>query len=532
MVPGFGWLVGIALVPVLLVISPNHFWPTWSALAAVYGLYNALTLYWISYWAPGFGWLLLLVAGYLSPWILIPACCCRLFSAVTIRSASTAGWLLLPASWALMEILSRRLVFGAIWTIFGQPLSDYPALMQASALGGPELLSLLALALNVACVLGFKRTLPPSIRILALAQGPGLLIAIGAWGAWQLDRPAGADTKLRVAVIQPMFDGSEWGEPARREAALQRCTRMIDRVAADHPDVIVIPESVIGGFVRYEKDLAEWVRGTVMRTRLPLLFSTFDRPEGTIARVYSSAILITPYGTVTTYAKRHLVPIGEYVPAVWPLNGLIRWLRGNLLEFTGGDEATVFRLAGGQRFGALICYEDIFPDLARDSAQAGAQLLVTLGNLSSFGESCAGREQLRRAQLTAAAVGLPMVRCTNSGISCAIDARGLVRSTLADAHGRVVMVEGAKTFEIPLEQIPTVYRACGDGMGTAVLGLLLTAGLTMPLAWKKVFRNSSSTETGVELKDALGNRNAKRTSVDRGYNAIICGRRVKRLGQA
>jgi hypothetical protein len=113
-------------------------------------------------------------------------------------------------------------------------------------------------------------------------------------------------------------------------------------------------------------------------------------------------------------------------------------LRGGPETFAPGTRPTLFRLQSGVSFGALICFEDIFPDLVRGSAGLGADFVFVLINTERFNESSAPVQRLRRAQLTAAAVGLPMVRVTNSRISAFIDARGQVVDIVRSVDGQQV----------------------------------------------------------------------------------------------
>ena len=113
--------------------------------------------------------------------------------------------------------------------------------------------------------------------------------------------------------------------------------------------------------------------------------------------------MITPYNTVTTYYKVRLVPVAEYVPEGF-LSGIVQSFSGDLISASPGSGCELFSLKEGVVFSTLICYEDIFSELARDTALAGAQLLVTMINTQRFDHSSQPMVHLRRARLTAIAV--------------------------------------------------------------------------------------------------------------------------------
>jgi apolipoprotein N-acyltransferase len=83
-------------------------------------------------------------------------------------------------------------------------------------------------------------------------------------------------------------------------------------------------------------------------------------------------------------------------------------------------------------FGPLICYEDIFPALARTSALAGSDVLVVLTNDAWYGEGGAAYQHAAHSVLRAVETRRPVLRCGNGGWSGWIDEFGAVRFTAAD----------------------------------------------------------------------------------------------------
>ena len=74
--------------------------------------------------------------------------------------------------------------------------------------------------------------------------------------------------------------------------------------------------------------------------------------------------------------------------------------------------------------GALVCYEDVFPELAREHALAGADVLVVITNDAWYGREAGAYQHAAHSVLLAAATGLPVVRCGNAGWSGTIDSLG------------------------------------------------------------------------------------------------------------
>ena len=73
-----------------------------------------------------------------------------------------------------------------------------------------------------------------------------------------------------------------------------------------------------------------------------------------------------------------------------------------------------------------MCYEDIVASLARRTTAAGAEVLISLINDSAF-ESDAALEQHRRlATFRAIENRRMLVRCSGTGVTCAISPSGAV----------------------------------------------------------------------------------------------------------
>jgi apolipoprotein N-acyltransferase len=469
------YLVFIGWVPLVLMFHRPGFWRLWGMLALAYLPFAIISLVWLVKVGPGFRWLLPAACLAMGLLLAIPAALCCLPQALSIHSEPV---LLLPAAWTLLELLGRLTLLRVWWPNLGQPLADWPLLSQFASWGGPETLTFMVVAVNVALGVLFSRR-ARAIKLFALLQGPGMLLIALVTGALSLRSPPHPGTTVSIAVIQPNISNLEKWSLAERPAHLQAMERLIDVAAREGPQMIVLPETSIPGFVRFEDDLTAWVKGTVVRANCPLLFGTLDRTEDA-SRYFNAAILITPYDTVFTYYKMRLVPFVE--------SGLGLGLIGSIFHhsasspgatprsFTAGTNYTIFKTRE-LSFGTLICYEDIFPDLACSLKLRGAQLIVALINTERFNHSSLPLQHLRRARLTAVAAGLPILRCSNSGMSCLVDSRGRLSALLEDTAKRRIGFQGASVFTISLECTDTTYSRYGSTPG--LLFLLGSLGLAV-----------------------------------------------------
>ncbi|HEX4790545.1 MAG TPA: apolipoprotein N-acyltransferase [Actinospica sp.] len=128
-------------------------------------------------------------------------------------------------------------------------------------------------------------------------------------------------------------------------------------------------------------------------------------------------------GPGATYAKRHLVPFGEYIPWRTELTKFISELSWVPRDFIPGDEPGVMTV-GGVKIAEVICFEVAYDDMVRSSVQGGGGVLVVQTNNATYGFTDQPAEQLAISQLRAVETGRPVVIAATSGISGYIDANG------------------------------------------------------------------------------------------------------------
>jgi apolipoprotein N-acyltransferase len=242
---------------------------------------------------------------------------------------------------------------------------------------------------------------------------------------------------VRIAGVRTHFDPTEKWHLDKFKQHATTLTEATRATLADAPDVVLWPEAALPALLddpTYQAMLRQVAPGT------PLLIGAVERRAGGYA---NSVAVVTAEGPQKpTYAKRHLVPFGEYVPgADWlPLRKVVPIAE----DCVAGQAPTLLPLTtrGGFTFlaGPLVCYEDVFPALARDHALAGADLLVVVTNDGWYGQEAADAQHTAHSVLLAVATGLPVARSGNEGWSGVITARGLMLPT-GDGHPAVQLAE-------------------------------------------------------------------------------------------
>ncbi len=164
--------------------------------------------------------------------------------------------------------------------------------------------------------------------------------------------------KLMIAQTNPL-----WSEPVANLDALESLCRLAVEAEVN---LIALPELAFTGYNIFERldDLAEAIDGPIVtqvaklanQYNLHVLFGLAERRDsGGLSNV---AVLIDDNGQrLATYDKRYL------------------WDREHEF-FTAGKNPCVVDTRFG-KLGLMICYDNEFPEVARELVQAGAQIILS-----------------------------------------------------------------------------------------------------------------------------------------------------------
>src|SRR5207249_4062067 len=139
-------------------------------------------------------------------------------------------------------------------------------------------------------------------------------------------------------------------------------------------------------------------------------------------------------------------------------------------EFTAGKRSTVFPLPPQGAFGVMICYEAIYPHLARRLVRDGAQFLINISNRHRLGEGggAAAAQHFSMVVFRAVENRRSLARMAAAGISGFIDPAGRLYQLSAEEEGVVL----GKVF--PRQEL-TVYARYGDWFALTCVGLTCVA---------------------------------------------------------
>src|SRR5262245_54098783 len=418
-----GLVAWFALVPLLALVRGRQ--PTWTAfLTAWLGgyIFFIAALQWTRVAHPYMYGTWVMLSLYCSFYFALAVPLLRRLDRVLPMTVS------LPLVWTSLEYLRAHLLTGFAWCFLGHTQHDFLPLVQMSDLGGVYLVSALVAAGNgllfewlcrwerlraLACI-----PTPQASRFGLSTQAAAVavfLVASLGYGAWRLGQDAFTDGP-RVAILQCSVDQATRNSRGESKSA---ATLMFERMQEltketwtfqPRPDLIIWPETTypcdwldVASNTPAE-ELTESFRKECAECReLGTVYSRFssanilvglnctERLPGGRYQTYNSALLLRRDGEpLGRYDKIHCVPFGEYVP----MRSYFPWMRvfspyKHDYSMACGQNRTRFVLPteNGKtyRFGAIICYEDSDPLLARsyslaDGADPPVDFLVNMTN--------------------------------------------------------------------------------------------------------------------------------------------------------
>lgn len=392
----------------------------------------------------------------------------------TARRFVRSGWMLAPAIWLICES-----IYPALFAMrHGCLMLDAEPLLQiASVFGVPAVtLQFVAIASLIPLILCWLFPDTNEIKrstALQFIVGIVVLTAVNFfWGTYRINqqedqRLAFTGEHLNVAIIQGDTEHAQFHQElmARSRKLTNEC------------DLVLWPECSLG---KYNRTLTEFTdQGHVAMNAFGMgyRFQPFPDPQCyLLAAGYSwtrktgqrkfdtkfvSAYLLDPQEQVVgRYDKIELMPGGEYIPGqdwIPALANLGDEDDPEAVALSRGTDATPIGTVNQSSIAVLLCCEDMFPSLARDMTNRGADMLVCLANGMCFNSEIVLQQHFNISRFRAIENNRYFLRCGSFGVSCLVSPTGQVMQSLP------VFEEADLKVSIPVEDRPlTLFNRFGD----------------------------------------------------------------------
>ena len=440
------------------------------------------------------------------------------------RLAIVAG---LAGLWVLLEWFRTWVFSGFPWLPLAASQWNRPAMLQVLPFTGFLGLSWILAFFNLALVsyarsfmlpkgdLAWWRKLNPELYLALVLLALCLMSVVPMMGGRGQN-----EVLFRAGTVQPYAAASLKWDPAASEDNLKRLDTLTNYAAAQKAQVIFWPESSTPWpVVDQNQGMRKWIENVSLTVSLPIVMGnmadevieskTSDAEALREHFYYNGVFVVNPQTGLQElyYAKRKLVPFGEYNP--------LAFLTDNFIDlpynfFTSGKNPTILSVSvpetGTFRFGSMLCYEDIFPSMARSSVREGADFLYVATNNAWYGEEAGAYQHAVHSILRAVENRRPVLRCGNGGWSGLIDEYGIIRH-LCTRPDKGVYYEGEDVFDVTRDvswkNRCTFYTRHGDWF--AIFAAALVIQMLLALRYPKL----PSDVLGENAHKASGTRSRK-----------------------
>ncbi|MDL5045782.1 apolipoprotein N-acyltransferase [Oscillatoria amoena NRMC-F 0135] len=464
----------------------------WGWFAGV--IYHVISLSWIGHVTIGG---MLVLAGYLSIatglWAMLIALLWR--NNRILSSMSNVHFALAGASgWVVLEWIKSHFLTGFPWNNLGVALHGNLPMIQIADHFGVYGISFIIVFTNLTLLLTVLR-LDREIRLMIRQRNDfqvfrlrphldftlGMVLVVVTYGyglACLFEKKPSGTIPVRVALVQGNIPQNQKWNAERFYSILDTYIGLTESAALTRPDLIVWPESATPAGYLQNREVFDAVDALTREGGFDFIFGSNDVID---KRDYTGAFFIgRGQETFEFYHKMHLVPYGEYVP----LGRWMPWMRkvvpiGN--GFFPGTDPKVFTLTQSKlRVAPLVCFEDLFPALARERTLRGADAFVNLTNGGWYGESAGIFQHVANAVFRSVETRRPTIRATNTGVSCWIDPHGRIRDRMSP------FVAGFQVTSVDiLPGAPvTFYTRHGNVFVVGCL-IILTLALVRNILWQR-----------------------------------------------
>lgn len=391
-----------------------------------------------------------------------------LFCLAYKKGGLTMAPFIFACAWTVLEYMQSLTWMGVPWARLALSQTVFPAAVQSAALFGSLFIGFIIALVNgfvaVAAVyfVSESKTSRGALRFACAA----LAVVMLNLGYGFLAMAAHNEKKgeaVTVTVVQGNISSNDkWADQSNANALKVYTTLTLAADAKKHADIVVWPETVITTSVRtsplYRNNIKELAKETGSIIFVGAIDS-LDISED-ITNEYNAVIAFFPDGTIEdgSYKKQHLVPFGEYMPMRDILSVVLPFMTElNMLEddLDAGTHSEVLETGYGS-IGRLICFDSIYPDLARESVADGAEYILLSTNDSWYRDSSSAYQHNSHAVLRAVENRRYIARAASTGISAIISSDGEVSDMLGP------LTKGYITASIHRNTERTLYSYVGD----------------------------------------------------------------------
>jgi len=434
----FSWIAWVCLVPMINAIDMEKNIRTVILNSLLCGWSVFLgSMYWLTY---------ITFVG----WLILTFCLAWYFVIFAIVRFYDKRFFSVPIAWTALEFIRGNFLGGMPWLLLGSSQYNFISLIQISNITSVYGVSFVVALVNA----GIADVLQKKYKGILIALL--VLILVCVYGQYNLGKKVPED-KIKIGIVQPNISQEVKWDPKYTEWMFENLSELTKKIKS--VDVIVWPETVLPTIME-TSSIFNSIKNMAKEKNTNFIIGSqgIKRNNGETL-YYNNAFFISNIGDFGgEYSKIHLVPFGEYVPFAKILP-FLKWFTPIEEGFTPGEKFSIFELSNiNCKLSAIICFEDIFPNLSRIFVKRGANILVNLTNDGWYDKTCAVYQHAYLSVFRAVENGVPLVRATNTGLSCFIDHTGKINAIKP-------FISTGESMDIKIPRNKTFYTEYGDIFG-------------------------------------------------------------------
>ncbi len=385
------------------------------------------------------------------------------------------GFLGISGCWVVLEYLRSILLYGMPMGPFALSQWERPVVLQLAAWTGAYGISFFLILFNCCLALTFQQLINKDYTgklfrkwfkvdfYFAIISLIGLLFLYAECLPKSVSKKSDGFT---FGIIQPNFEPLLiWNAENNKQRMMQLKSQLQAAKLLDF-DILFFPEAVTPNPIIGDLETLRLFENFADEKGQALVLGNLAYDDLNDAW-YNGIFLVEPEKGLAPsyYTKRQLVPFGEYTPKLFSWIEPFGGIQGS---FMAGNEPKIIPFNLGERtwsIGPLVCYEDMFPSLVRNSVNAGSEILFVATNDSWYGEEGGAYFHAAHSVLRAVENRRPVVRCGNAGWSGWIDPLGLTRGIMLD-NKESIYFKGSGNFEFKVteewDNFESFYSKNGD----------------------------------------------------------------------
>jgi len=424
---GFWFLPIIALAGFFYQLNSQNMREKFFTTTIVLVLWFGIHVFWMV--SLGFDAWILLVIVCILPWLLIIWC-----------SLPISGWgkFFIPMAFVFgIEWLRSNLPWnGFPWGLLAYSQVDGP-LVWISRLGGQALVSCAVVLCAIALwQISIRGDVTKAILCIAFIA---MLATIGRFAVNE------STSTTRIAVIQGSVptDSADLKTQQRRVLAnhlriTTKLARDVDSGLQQKPELVIWPENATDLDPVNNSMAREQIQAVVNVVQTPTLIGGVTWQSNPSGPRNAGLLWLPRTGIKGIYAKKQLVPFGEYIPFRKFVTSRVGRLNQIPTDFVPGNTSGVFDLQNF-KFGDVICFEIAYQNHLRTLINEGANLFTVQTNNATYIHRGQAQQQFAIARFRAIEHSRSTAVASTTGFSGIINPNGEIQEITQEGQAKYLI---------------------------------------------------------------------------------------------